>query len=68
MSDLNIDPQDNNSRITHCDKEKAEILGKFFSNVFTVEPSGDIPAMPKPAVQYEMTNLLVDEMTIKDKL
>ena len=24
--------------------------------------------MPKPAVQYEMTNLLVDEMTIKDKL
>ena len=68
VSDLNIDPQDDRSRLTNCDKEKADILGKFFSSVFTVEPSGDIPAMLRPDVQSEMTNLLVDEMTIKDKL
>ena len=68
VSDLNIDPQDDKSRITNCDKEKAEILGKFFSSVFTVEPSGDIPAMLRPDVQSEMTNLVVDEVTIKDKL
>ena len=37
-------------------------------SIFTVEPSGDIPAMLKPNVQSEMTNLVVDEVTIKDKL
>ena len=62
MSDLNINPQDDKSRLTNCDKEKAEILGRFFSSVFTIEPSGDIH------VQSEMTNLVVDEVTIKDKL
>ena len=67
-SDLNIDLQDDKSRLTNCDKEKAEILGKFFSSVFTVEPSGDIAAMLKPDVQSEMTNLVVDEVTIKDTL
>ena len=68
VSDLSIDPQDDKSRLTNCDKEKADILGKFFSSVFTVEPSGDIPAMLRPDVQSEMTNLVVDEVTIKDKL
>ena len=67
-TDLSIDPQDDHSRLTNCDKEKAEILGKFFSSVFTVEPSGDIPAMLKPDVQSEMKNLVVDEVTTKDKL
>ena len=43
-------------------------MGQFFSSIFTVEPSGDIPAMLKPDVQSEMTNIVVDEMTIKDKL
>ena len=68
VSDFNIDPQDDKSRLTNWDREKAEILGKFFPSVFTVEPSGDIPAMLKPDVQSEMTNLLVDEIAIKDKL
>ena len=68
MLALNIDPQDDKSRLTNCDKEMAEIFGKFFSSVFTVEPSGDIPAMLKPDVQSEMTHLVVDEVTIKDKL
>ena len=38
------------------------------SSLFTVEPSGDIPAMLKPDVQSEMTHLVVDEVTIRDKL
>ena len=58
VSDLNIDPHDDKSRLANCEKEKAEILGTFFSSVFTVEPSGDIPAMLKPDVQSEMTNLV----------
>ena len=68
MSDLNIDSQDDKSILTNCDKEKAEILGQFFSSVFTVQPSGDISAMLKPDVHSEMTKLAVDEVTIKDKL
>ena len=36
VSDLNIDPQDDKSRLTNCDKEKAEILGKFFSSVYNI--------------------------------
>ena len=68
VSDLNINPHDDKSRLTNSDKEKAEILGKFFSSVFTVEPSGDIPAMLRPDVQCEMRKLEVDEETIKNKL
>ena len=65
---MNIDSQDDKSRLTNCDKDNADILGKFISSVFTVEPSGDIPAMLKPDVPSEMTKLVVDEVTIKDKL
>ena len=36
--------------------------------MFTVEPSGDIPAMLRPDVQCEMRKLEVDEETIKNKL
>ena len=68
VSDLNINPHDDKSRLTNSDKEKAEILGKFFSSVFTVEPSGDIPAMLRPDVQCEMRKLDVDEETIRNKL
>ena len=68
VSDLNINPHDDKSRLTNSDKEKAEILGKFFSSDFTVEPSGDIPAMLRPDVQSEMRKLVVDEETIKNKL
>ena len=42
VSDFDIDPRDPQSRLTNCDKEKAELLEKFFSGVFTVAPSGDM--------------------------
>ena len=42
MSDFDIDPRDHQSRLTKCDKEKAELLEQFFAGVFTVEPSGDM--------------------------
>ena len=29
-----------------ADNENAEVLGQFFSSVFTVEPDGDIPHIP----------------------
>ena len=35
VSELNIDPNDKKSRLTKSNKEKADVLGQFFSSVFT---------------------------------
>ena len=49
VSHLKVDPNDPNSRLTTTDEEKAAILSRFFSIVFTHEPDGKIlyiqPAM-----------------------
>ena len=51
---MNTDPADPTSKLTTSDKEKAEVLGQFFSSVFTVEPDGDIPHIPTINISDEM--------------
>ena len=45
VHELNVDPDDTTYRLTKSDREKADVQGRFFSYVFTVEPNGDIPSI-----------------------
>ena len=58
VSELNIDPNDKRSRLTKSNKEKADVLGQFFSSVFTAEPDGDIPYKEPSVVTEVMQELL----------
>ena len=67
VSDLYIDPPDDKSRLTNCDKERAEILGKFFSSVFTVAPNGDIPENDPTMVKTTHAALRLVERLLVDE-
>ena len=68
VSELNTDPADPTSKLTTSDKEKAEVLGQFFSSVFTVEPDGDIPHIPTINLSAEMEVLVIREENVKEIL
>ncbi len=68
VSELHVDPNDENSEITDSDGEKAEILAKFFSSVFTREPDGDIPSLPPVTATYPMELLKLTRDAIEEQL
>ena len=45
VSDLKKDTKNPKSPVTTSDKEKAEVLGQFFTTVFVEEPDGNIPLL-----------------------
>ena len=45
ISELLINETNKNQETTKTDEEKAEVLSKFFTSVFTEEPDGDLPKM-----------------------
>ncbi|VDI32122.1 Hypothetical predicted protein [Mytilus galloprovincialis] len=47
IGELLTDQNDETSRKTDDDKEKAEILATFFNSVFTKEPEGEVPYLTK---------------------
>ncbi len=59
IGELHVDPTDENSGVTDCDREKAEILAEFFTSVFTREPDGEVPSLPERNVKYPMKWLTV---------
>ena len=65
---MNINANDDKSRLTTSGKEKADVLGTFFSSVFTVEPAGDIPVLPPYQVQSAMSLLIISDELINAKL
>ena len=44
---------------------KADVLGHFFSSVFTIEPDGDIRHIPPVKLRHTIEELTIDEETIK---
>ena len=68
VSELNTDPADPTSKLTTSDKEKTEVLGQFFSSVFTTEPDGDIPQIPTINLSNEMEVLVIREENVKEIL
>lgn len=52
---------------TANNKEKAEVLGKFFSSVFTNEPEGDFPELPTKEVP-EFKNIETDKKNIEEAI
>ena len=66
--DLNINPKDKNSPLTKTDKDKAEILGTFFTSVYTNEPDGEIPTMQQNRLVNEMSELNNTEDNVKKLL
>ena len=67
VSELNTDPADPTSKLT-SEKEKAEVLGQFFSSVFTVEPDGDIPHIPTINLSAEIEVLVIRDENVKEIL
>ncbi len=65
ISELHVDPSDEKSEVTDSDKEKAEILAKFFTSVFTREPDGEVPSFPERNIEYPMKLLTVTREAIE---
>ena len=59
---------DGKPAMTENDKEKAEVLSKQFSNVFTDEPEGDTPTLPDRDYQSILDDIEITEEIIKKKL
>ena len=64
VSDLNIDPKEHKSRLKDSDREKIDVLGNFFSRVFTIKPDGDIHHIPPVKLRHTMEELTIDEEII----
>ena len=66
ITELNIDPNNSNSKLTSNNQEKSEILNNYFSSVFTIEPDGEMPAFqPDLNVQETMKPLSIKEEQVK---
>ncbi|KAK3089125.1 hypothetical protein FSP39_001036 [Pinctada imbricata] len=63
-SDLCIDPGNPKSTKSDDDCIKANILAKFFSNVFTKEPHENIPELAKRPIEKEWTGIEISEELI----
>ena len=68
VSDLNVDPKDTTSPLTKSNQEKAQVLGKFFSSVFTDELAGAIPEPPHVIVNEAMNDLVITEAMVEKTL
>ena len=65
ITELHIDPKNDNSPTTDKDSVKAQILADFYSSVFTEEPKGPVPQLENMEVMHQMERLTVKEDEIK---
>ena len=66
IAQLQVAPD--NDELTTNDTEKAELLQKYFSSVFTREPPEDIPTVTEHNAQSQLNCLTVSEKQVFDKL
>ena len=64
IGDLHINPNDHKSPKTEIDIEKANILGDYFSSVFTIEPEGDIPSLNIDQLAEAIPELTITEENV----
>ena len=64
----NLQKSDNTDDLTKDDGEKAEVLLKYFSSVFTNEPSDDMPTPDYHDVPEPLDNITITENLIRKKL
>ena len=57
-----------NSKLTTNDKEKAEVLAKYFCKVFTEEPEGDVPVLDSKPIIKAFKNIEIDKEIIERHL
>jgi hypothetical protein len=68
IRELHIDPDNIRSAKTDDDKEKADILADYFSNVFTKESDGPAPHLENKEIKTKLKNLHIDEEIITKML
>jgi hypothetical protein len=68
VSELNTDPSNPKSPMTTSDEEKAQVLATFFTSVFTQEPPGDLPTLPRIHIEHAMEGLTISEETVEKTL
>ena len=68
IGELCKNPKDPKSVKTNDDREKANILAKFFTSVFTVEPEGEIPVLEDRHCAYSMEDIVATEEEIEKLL
>ncbi len=68
IADLYIDSSNPNSPTTSDSKKKANILASFYSSVFTIEPSGDVPRIPDRHCHVPMPKCIISEDLVGKKL
>ncbi|KAK3089529.1 hypothetical protein FSP39_004304 [Pinctada imbricata] len=61
IGELCKDPTNPKSEKTNDDREKANILARYFTSVFTKEPQGDIPTLPDRPRIFPMSALVVEK-------
>ena len=61
IGELCKDPTNPKSEKTNDDREKANILARYFTSVFTQEPQGDIPTLPDRPRIFPMSELVIQK-------
>ncbi|VDI15770.1 Hypothetical predicted protein [Mytilus galloprovincialis] len=64
IGELLTDQNDETSRKTDDDKEKAEILATFFNSVFTKEPEGEVHTLPIKNTKNKMLQMNINKEEI----
>ena len=67
ISELLINESDAQQGTTKADEEKAEVLSKFFTSVFTEEPDGELPSMNK-RTEEKLADFLITAEEVAKRL
>ena len=60
--------QEGVEKLTLDDKDKAEVLSKFFASVYTTEPDGSTPKLDSPVLDVNIDSLAITPEIVLKKL